>query len=157
MRTKTATWYETKVKYDRMMDNGLLKTATEMYVVEALSFTEAEALITESMSAFVSGEFKITNIAEASYKELFFSSEPADDHWYKAKLQFITIDEETEKEKRQNVHYLIQAHTLPQAVEYINEVMSKTMIDYVVASIAETSIMDVYEHKLSIKGKASDD
>ncbi len=157
MRSRTAVWYETKVKYDRMMDNGLLKTTSELYVVDALSFAEAESYVTASMRSFVSGDFKITNIVEASYKEIFFSDEKKDDRWYKAKLQFITIDEETERERRQNMYYLLQADTLACAVRYIDEIMSKTMIDYVIVSVAETAIMDVYEHTTKVTGAAPRD
>ena len=114
--------------------------------MDALSFTEAEERITEEMSSYISGEFTVRNIAEASYKEIFFSDLPSADKWYKAKLQFITLDEKTEKEKRSNVYYLVQAASFMQAVKNIEEVMGTTMIDYVIASVAETAIMDVFVH-----------
>ncbi len=147
MRSRTATWYETKVKYDRMMDNGGLKTASEQYVVDAVSFTEAETQILKEMKTYVSGEFKITNIVESSYKEIFFSDKGSDDKWYKVKLQFLTIDENSEKERRQTIYYLIQAATLPLAVKYLEAEMAETVTDYTIMSIAETAIMDVFEHK----------
>ncbi len=153
MRSRTATWYETKVKYDKMMDNGLLKSAAELYVVDALSFAEAESQITGEMATLASGDFKITNIVEAAYKEVFFSNDEHDDRWFKAKLQFITFDENTDKEKRQTVYYLVQADTLAKAVKYIDEIMGRTMIDYVISSLAETPVMDVYEHDLTVKTK----
>jgi len=150
MRTRTAKWFETKVKYDKIQEDGLMKPVKESYVVDALSFTDAEAAMMEEMSSYISGEFEITDIKKASYKEIFFSDDVKDDRWYKAKLQYITIDEKTEKEKRQNIYYLVQAGTLFKAVKNIDEVMSKTMIDYVIASVAETSFMDVYEHQSKI-------
>lgn len=99
------------------------------------------------MSAYISGEFEITDVKKAPYKEVFFSDAANDDRWYKAKLMFITIDEKTEKEKRSNVTYLVQAATLDGAVTHINEVMNGTMIDYEKSNIAETKIMDVFEYK----------
>nr|MBP7472569.1 DUF4494 domain-containing protein [Prevotella sp.] len=146
MRSRTSTWFETKVRYEKMMEDGMEKKVTEQYVVDALSFTEAESSILDEMSAYVSGEIKITDIKLAAYGEIFFSDMDKDDKWYKSKLQFITIDEKTEKEKRSNVTYLVQAGSLPTAVKYIDEVMGGTMIDYVIASIQETQIMDVFEH-----------
>lgn len=146
MRSRTAKWFETKVRYERQQDDGSQKKVTELYVVDALTFTEAESTITEEMSSYVSGEFGITDIKPAAYGEIFFSDADADDKWYKTKLQFITIDEKTEKEKRSNVNYLVQAKTLQSAVNHIEEVMGQTMIDYVIASINETQIMDVFEH-----------
>ena len=128
------------------MEDGLQKKVKENYVVDALSFTEAESRIMEEMSSYISGEFAIEDIKIASYKEIFFSEEEMADRWYKAKLQFITIDEKTEKEKRSNVNYLVQAGTLKGAVNNIESVMGTTMIDYVIASVAETTLMDVFEY-----------
>ena len=156
MRTRTAEWFETKIKYEKTMEDGQQKKVTEAYVVDALSFTEAERRITEEMSSYISGEFDVADLKKASYKEIFFSDAETADRWYKTKLQFITIDEKTEKEKRSNVYYLVQAATLPEAVSNINEVMSGTMIDYVIASIAETQLMDVFEYQM-IKKEERDD
>ena len=122
------------------------KKVTESYVVDALSFTEAEKRIMEEMSSYISGEFTIKDIKIAPYKEIFFSDEELADRWYKAKLQFITIDEKTEKEKRSNVNYLVQASTLKGAVSNIESVMGTTMIDYVIAAVNETMLMDVFEY-----------
>lgn len=134
-----------------MMDDGKQKMVTELYVVDALSFTEAEASIIEEMSSYISGEFKVTGISQSTYGEIFFSDIDTDDRFFKVKLQFITIDEKTEKEKRSNVIYLVQAHTLQQAVKNIEEVMSSTMIDYAIVAVQETQIMDVFEHNAAKK------
>jgi hypothetical protein len=130
------------------MEDGLQKKVTELYVVDALSFTEAEQCITEEMSSYISGTFEVADIKKAAYKEIFFSDDEQADRWYKTKLQFITIDEKTAKEKKSNVNYLVQAGTLNGAVKNIDSVMGGTMIDYVIASVAETQIMDVYEHEV---------
>lgn len=151
MRSRTANWFETKIRYEKMMDDGKQKMVTELYVVDALSFTEAEASIIEEMSSYISGEFKVTGISQSTYGEIFFSDIDTDDRFFKVKLQFITIDEKTEKEKRSNVIYLVQAHTLQQAVKNIEEVMSSTMIDYAIVAVQETQIMDVFEHNAAKK------
>ncbi len=147
MRSKTSTWFECKIRYEKVMEDGLQKKVTEQYVVDALSFSEAETRIIEEMSAYISGEFEVTDVKKAQYKEVFFSDAANDDRYYKAKLAFITIDEKTEKEKRSNVTYLVQAATLDGAVTHINEVMNGTMIDYEKSNIAETKVMDVFEYK----------
>jgi len=148
MRQRTALWFETKIRYEKTMEDGLQKKVTEAYTVDALSFTEAENAITEEMSSYISGEFEVTDIKKATYKEVFFSDLNSDDRWFKAKLQFITIDEKTAKEKRSNVYYLVQASSLPVAVKHIEEVMGGTMNDYVIASVAESTLLDVFEHKV---------
>ena len=151
MRSRSAMWFECKIRYEKVMEDGLQKKVNENYVVDALSFSEAETRITEEMSAYISGEFEVADIKKAAFKEVFFTDDNIADKWYKAKLQFITIDEKTEKEKRSTVTYLVQAGSMNGAMKNIDEVMDGTMIDYVVASIAETTIMDVYEY-----GKSND-
>lgn len=146
MRSRTATWFECKIRYEKTMDDGMTKKVTEGYVVDALSFTEAENRIMEEMSMFISGEFTITDIKKANYSEIFFSDMDSADKWYKARLQFITLDEKSNKEKRSNVNYLVNAGTLSSAVKNIEETMGGTMIDYVVTSVVETTLMDVYEY-----------
>ena len=157
MRSRTSTWFECKIRYEKTMEDGSQKKVTELYVVDALSFTEAEASIIEEMSSYISGEFEVKDIKKAAYGEIFFSDSPSADRWYKTKLQFITIDDKTEKEKKSNVNYLVHGSTLPGAVKSIDEVMGGTMIDYVIASIAETQIMDVFEHNQMLKKPEGDD
>lgn len=147
MRSRTANWFECKIRYEKTMEDGLQKKVTESYVIDALSFSEAEGRIMEEMSSYISGEFDVADIKKATYKEIFFSDEDMADKWYKTKLQFITLDEKTEKEKRSNVNYLVQASSLNNAVKNIDEVMGGTMIDYDIASVAETTLMDVFEYK----------
>ncbi len=147
MRSRTAEWFECKIRYEKTMDDGMQKKVTELYTVDALSFTEAEQRIMEEMSSYISGEFEVADIKKAAYKEIFFSDSDEADRWYKTKLQFITIDEKTDKEKRSNVNYLVNAGTLESAVKNIKEVMDGGMIDYAIASVSETQLMDVYEYK----------
>lgn len=156
MRSRSAEWFETKIKYEKMTDDGTMKKVSEQYVVDALSFTEAEKRVTEEMSSYISGEYEVANIKKAAYGEIFFSDIDTDDKWYKAKLQFITLDEKTAKEKRQNVNYLVQAKSLMGAVKAIDEVMGGTMIDYQIAAVAETMIMDVYEYNVAKKEEIND-
>ena len=146
MRSRTATWFECKIRYEKTMEDGMQKKVTEAYVVDALSFSEAEERIIEEMSSYISGEFTVTDIKKAPYGEIFFSDQEMADSWYKAKLQFITLDEKTEKEKRTSVNYLVQAGSFNGALKNLEEVMGGTMIDYTISSIAETTLMDAFEH-----------
>ncbi len=151
MRSRTAKWFICKIRYEKTMEDGLQKKVTEIYVVDALSFTEAEARITEQMKSYISGEFSIENIDPAPFGEIFFSDGETDDKWYKAKLAFITIDEKTDKEKRSIVNYLVQGGSFDQAKKHIEEVMGGTMIDYVIDTLKETKYMDVFEYKTEKK------
>lgn len=151
MRSRTAQWFETRVRYEKTNDDGRQKQVTELYVVDAFTFTEAEAAITNEIVHYVSGEFAIKTIAPATYGEIFFSDIDADDKWFKARLAFITLDEKSGKEKQSSVTYLVQGSSVNSAIKHIDEVMGETMIDYIIASITETKIMDVFEHQLKAK------
>lgn len=145
------------MRYERQMEDGMQKMVTETYVVDAFTFGEAEEAITKEMAAFVSGEFNVKNITPANYGEIFFSDNANDDKWYKAKLTFLTVDEKTAKEKRTNTNYLVQAGSFNAAVKNVEQVMGTTMIDYVIANMAETKIMDVYEHQAKTKKEEVND
>ena len=146
MRSRSASWFETKIKYQKCMEDGSEKVVTESYIVEALSCTEAEASIIKEMALYSHGETKVPSTKKANFSEIFFSDKDDDDKWFSAKLQFITIDENSEKEKRSNVNYLVQAKSLARALRYVDEVMGKSMLDYDIVSLSETKIIDVFEH-----------
>ena len=140
------TWFECKIRYEKTMENGMNKKVTEPYLVDALSFTEAEARIIEEMTPFISGEFTVSDIKRANYSELFPSEEEAADRWFKCKLVFITLDEKSGAEKKTSTQVLVQAADLRDAVKKLDEGMKGTMVDYQIASVAETAIMDVYPY-----------
>ena len=139
-------WFECKIRYEKVMENGMNKKVTEPYLVDALSFTEAEARIIEEMTPFISGEFTVSDISRANFSELFPSEEEAADRWFKCKLIFITLDEKSGAEKKTSTHVLVQAADLRDAVKKLDEGMKGTMADYQIASVAETAIMDVYPY-----------
>ena len=154
MRSKTSEWFECKVQYEKVMEDGMQKKVTESYIVEALSFTEAEARIIEEMSAYINGEYEVKDIKKAKYKEIWFSDDANADRFYQAKLQFITIDEKTAKEKRSNFVCLVQAATLNGAIKGIDEFMGGTMSDYASVEAKETKILDVIEYVVKNKKEA---
>ena len=147
MRSRTAMWFECKIRYEKVMEDGLPKKINDVYVVDALSFSEAEERIIEEMSSYISGEIEIVDVKIAPYREVFFADDNLVDQWFKAKLSFITIDERTNKEKRTSTMYLVNAGNISSAINNIDKVMSGTMIDYVTTSISATKIFDVFEYK----------
>ena len=147
MRSRTSIWFECKVRYEKTEDDGMPRKVTETYVVDALSFSEAESRILEEMGKYVSGELEVCDLKIAQYKEIFFADNDLADKWYKAKLAFITIDEKTDKEKKTSVFYLANAGTINSALKNVDELMGSTMIDYQTCNLTETHIMDVFEYK----------
>lgn len=147
MRNRTAIWFEVKARYDKTMENGDLKKVTETYVVDALSFGEAEKRAIEEITPFVNDGLEIADLKIAQYKEVFFADNQQADRWYVAKLAFITIDEKTNKEKKTRVCYLVNAGNFYAAIKNIGEVMAGTMIDYDTLNVSETQILDVFEYE----------
>lgn len=141
-----ANWFECKVRYDKLQDNGAAKKVTEPYIVDALSFTEAESRITEEQRPFISGEFEVAAVKRCRIAEIGFY--PDGDKWYLAKVGYITIDEKSGVEKRSVSQILIQATGFKSAYDNLLKHMEGTMADYDIVSIAETPIMDVYRMKV---------
>lgn len=137
-------WYECKIKYRKTDDTGLQKVTTEPYLVDALSYTEAESRITEEMSAYISEEFKITNIKVANFAEIH-PFENAD-RWFKSKVSLVAYDEESGKERKTNMYLLVQANDVKEAYDNTIHVMKNTMGDYNIPAISESPIMDVFPY-----------
>ncbi len=140
------TWFECKIRYEKMMENGMNKKVTEPYLVDALSFTEAEARIIEEMTPFITGEFTVSDIKRANYSELFTSDEESADRYFKCKLIFITLDEKSGAEKKSSTQVLVQASDLRDAIKKLGEGMKGTMADYQIGMVSETTLMDVYPY-----------
>lgn len=147
MRSKTAMWFECKIRYEKVMEDGTPKKVNEVYVIDALSFSEAEERIMEEMSSYISGEIELVDVKIAPYKEIFFADNNLADRWFKAKVVYITIDERTQREKRMPVMVLVNAGSINSAIKNTDEVMGGTMIDYAITAIQETKIFDVFEYK----------
>jgi hypothetical protein len=136
------------------MENGVQKRVSEPYLVDALSFTEAEARITEKIKHYVTGEFKVTNIKTAKLSELFFNAKG--DRYYRAKLYFISLDEKSGAEKKSVHHMMVQANDLREAITLLDGGMKGSMVDYAIASVTETLIMDVFPFDGTIPLPASE-
>lgn len=140
-------FFECSVKYEKTMENGMVKKVCEPYIVDALSFTEAESRFIEEITPYMSGEYEVTAVKKASYKEVVGADDGDADYWFKAKLAFITVDEKTGVEKRSCTNMLIQATDLRDAVKRIDKHMEGTQADYSILSVSETPIYDYYEYK----------
>ena len=148
MKSKVSKYYEVKIQYQEMQEDGKEKKVTEQYVVEALSFTEAESRIIEEMTPYIGGEFDVVSEKIAPYNEIFLSDRTDDDKWFISKVGFITLDERTDKEKKQTFRYLVQAATSELALDYTKEMLSHGMSDYCIDAVQDTPTLDVFLYEV---------
>ena len=146
MISRVSKFYEVKIQYQKMLEDGREKKVIEQYVVEALSFTEAESRIIEEMTPYISGEFDVVSEKIAAYSEIILSDKSDDDKWFISKVGFITIDERTAKEKKQTFRYLVQAETSEKAMDYTKEMFSHGMSDYSIDAVQDTATLEVFLH-----------
>ena len=151
LSSKMASWFECKIRYDKAQENGAIKKVTEPYLVDALSFTEAEARIIEEQTPFISGEVNVTAVKRTKIAEIFWDDSA--DKWYLVKVAFITIDEKTAAEKKSTSLILVAASDFKGAYDNFMEGMKGTMADFEIVSITETPLMDVYKVKVKSENK----
>lgn len=138
-------WFECKIKYEKTIEEGKIAKVSESYLVDALTFSEAEERINKEIEPFISGEFVVATIRKARISEMFENA--TGDKWYRSKVYFITLDEEKGVEKKVATTMMVQANNIKEAWDGIQEGMKGSMADYQVAGITETSIMDVYKYE----------
>ena len=148
MISRVSKFFEVNIQYYKMQEDGKEKKVTEQYVVEALSFAEAETRIIEEMTPYISGEFDVVSEKIAPFNEIFLSDRTDDDKWFISKVAFITIDEKTEKEKKQTFRYLVQAATSELALDYTKEMLSHGMSEYCIDAVQDTPTLDVFLYEV---------
>ena len=142
-------WFQCTVKYEKTMENGALKKVSEPYLVDALSFTEAEKRIIEEITPFMTGIFEVSDIKKPRITEIFESKDDAADRFFRLKLSFITLDEKSGKEKKTSQNVLVQAADLRDAIKRLDEGVKTSVMDYDIVSVTDTPIIDIYHEKLS--------
>lgn len=142
-----ALWFECRVRYDKITDNGAQKKVTEPYLFDALSFTEAESRVIMEVSPYISGAFTIPAIKKTNIVEIF----PDDmaDKWWHVKYNLVTIDAKSGVERRTPINVMVQANDQQGAVDRFHKGMKGTMVDYEIEKVAETKIVGVYPAKLT--------
>ena len=140
-------WFECKVTYDRTGEDGLAKKVTEPYMVDALSFTEAESRICKECQAYATGEFTVSAVKRCKIAEMFFNEDLDEYKWFRCRVNYVSVDEEKGVEKRIAQTMMVQAVDFQDAVKALVKGMQGSVRDYEIASITETKIIDVYKYE----------
>lgn len=138
------TWFTVKVKYTKEFQDGQLKRVTEPYLVDATSFTDAEARIYDELGSFIRGEFNVTNIAKTDFADIFHYEDC--EQWYKCKISYTTEDADNGKEKKISQNFLITAHNIKEAYERLHESLDSLMVTFQVLSITTSPIVDIFPY-----------
>lgn len=142
-------YFEVGVRYDKTMDDGVARKVTETYLLDALTFTEAEKRATEEMEAYISGEFRVVTEKIANISEVVTTDDDSADKFYKVKHNLITIDEKTGKEKKQPQYIIIQAASVDDARDRYKQYIKGWLVDVVLEAVSETKYMDYFTYKLN--------
>ena len=143
MKQISGLWFECKVRYEQTQEDGMNKMVTETYVYKAEDFGEAYDKATKDMSTSISGEFEITAMKIAQYKEIITQDDRTEEKYYRVKVNLIILDEKTNKEKKVAQYYLVNADSVEKARKYTDTALSDEILDHVIEAVQEAKIIDV--------------
>ena len=133
-------------KYEKMQENGAVKRVSEKYLCDALSIVEADAVVTENLKPYISGDFFTSKVENSPIAEVLGDKECG--RFWLCKVAFITIDERSGKEKKTVSQWLVGGTDFNDAYEMVLREINKCMADFEVVSLAETPIKEFYPAKL---------
>lgn len=142
----TANWFEVKVKYTKVCEDGREKKVSELYLLDAVSFTEAESRIIEELREMIQGDFCIEAIKKSNITELVDSNDANDDKWFKAKVAIIDCDSISGKEKRANQYFLVAGSDVDKSLENLQKALSTYVIPFEIVQVGDSNIMDVFPY-----------
>lgn len=137
-------WFQCKVKYTKITEDGKEKKVSEPYLIDAMSFTEAETRIYTELEKLISGDFIITDISRSNIAEIFPNKDG--DRYFKAKTTFVSINEESGKEAKTINYMLVEANNVDGAYKFLKEALSDMIVPFEIPSVSESPIMDVFTY-----------
>ncbi|HEY9117728.1 MAG TPA: DUF4494 domain-containing protein [Roseivirga sp.] len=138
-------WFQCQVKYAKENEQGLLKNITEYYLIDAVSFTEAEAVLYDRLASQIRGDFQVTKVSKSTIVDVFFYE---DQHlWWKCKISYLVVDGDSGREKAVNQFMIVTAADVKQAFDRINESLSNMLVSYRVTQVVESPIIEVFPYE----------
>lgn len=137
-------YYECGVRQSKVQPDGTVKTVTDLYVVEAVSFTEAEARVTQLVTPFTHGDHDVVAIRRTKYEAVIPHLSADADKWFKVKANILRVNPKTGYPKKDAVYYLVNAGSFDDAKACGILYLSGTKDDWELATIDETKIVEVY-------------
>lgn len=141
-----ANWFEIKVKYTKVNEFGKEKKVLETYLLDSMSFTEAEGRITEKLKEIIQYDFHVTSIKPSNISEIVESKDTKDDKWFKAKVAIIDADSISGKEKRSNQYFLVAGSDVDKSLENLQKALSTYVVPFEIVQVGDSNIMDVFPY-----------
>ena len=142
----TANWFEVKVKYTKVDEDGRQRKVSILYLLDAVSFTEAESRIIEELREIIQGDFYIEAIKKSNITELVESKDGNDDKWFKAKVTIIDADSISGREKRSNQYFLVAGSDVDKSLENLQKALSTYVVPFEIVQVGDSNIMDVFPY-----------
>ena len=146
------TWFLCKVKYAKENEEGLLKNISEQFLVDAVSFTEAEAIIFDRLGSQIRGDFQVTGLSKSNIVDVFFYEDA--DIWHKCKITYLVTDADSGKEKKVTQYMLVTANELKEAYDRIQESLSNMLVSFRVPDIVESPIVDIFPYEKDVENES---
>lgn len=142
----TANWFEVKVKYVKVGEDDRERKVSELYLLDSMSFTEAEARIIEKLKEMIQGDFCIEAIKKSNITELVESKDGNDDKWFKAKVAIIDADSISGREKKTNWYHLVAGENVDKALENLQKSLSTYVVPFEIVQVGDSNIIDVFPY-----------
>lgn len=139
------TWYISKVKYQKQDETGKVKNVSDQYLVDAVSFTEAEARIYEKLGSILPGEFSISNISKTNITDVFYYEDS--DIWHKCKMTYSLEVEGSGKEKKITNYVLLTAPNVKTAYDRMYQSLNNMLVEFKVPEVVESPIVEVFPYE----------
>ena len=134
--------YLVKIRHSAEKEDGSLKPVNETYLVDAVSFTDAELTAIDENQGKKDLEVKAINPYKIS--DIFRNECTEDDGyiWFRAKVSYITFDEKSQKEKRTNYFMLVLSDSVANANILLKSKLG-TLNDYEILDLVTTKIVGI--------------
>lgn len=141
-----ANWFEAKVKYVKVGEDGREKKVSELYLLDAVSYTEAESRITEKLREMIKGDFFIVGLKKSNITELVESNDGNDDKWFRSTVAIVDVDQISGKEKKSKQYYLVAGADINSALANLQKSLSTYVVPFEIPSVKDTNFVDVFPY-----------
>ena len=138
-------WFECKVKYEKPNEGGKASRVTETFLVDAFTFTDAEARITEKMTEALSCDFLVTAVNKSKLTDILPDNDEPD-YWYRCKVVLVDIDEKSGKEKKITNLMLVEASGLKDACERLEQHLSTVIVPWDLTAVTLSPILEIFPY-----------